>query len=59
MTHGYCAISASSSGRSAGAASFYSMYDQHVAALIDQAVGHVEHLRLGAVAPPSVAASES
>ena len=25
----------------------YSLYDEHVASLIDQAVGHVEHLRLG------------
>jgi len=25
----------------------YSLYDAHVAELIDQAVGHVEHLRLG------------
>jgi len=31
----------------------YSLYDSHVAELIDQAVWHVEHLRLGAVAPPS------
>jgi len=26
----------------------YSLYDVHVAELIDQAVGHVEHLKLGA-----------
>lgn len=26
----------------------YSLYDDHVASLIDQAVGHVEHLQLGA-----------
>lgn len=25
----------------------YSLYDDHVASLIDQAVGHMEHLRLG------------
>jgi len=25
----------------------YSLYDAHVAELIDQAIGHVEHLRLG------------
>ncbi len=25
----------------------YSLYDVHVAELIDQAVGHIEHLRLG------------
>jgi DNA-binding transcriptional ArsR family regulator len=33
----------------------YSLYDHHVAELIDQAVGHIEHLRLGAVAPPTQA----
>jgi DNA-binding transcriptional ArsR family regulator len=26
----------------------YSLYDEHVAMLIDQAVGHLEHIRLGA-----------
>ena len=31
----------------------YSLYDEHVAHLIDQAVGHIEHLRLGAAAPVS------
>lgn len=30
----------------------YSLYDEHVAALIDQAVGHVEHLTLGAHESP-------
>ncbi len=36
----------------------YSLYDEHVAALIDQAVWHVEHLQLGAAtAPVSTAAS--
>jgi DNA-binding transcriptional ArsR family regulator len=25
----------------------YSLYDHHVAELIDQAVGHIEHIRLG------------
>jgi DNA-binding transcriptional ArsR family regulator len=28
----------------------YSLYDHHVAWLIDQAVGHVQHVRLGAAA---------
>ena len=28
----------------------YSLYDHHVAWLIDQAIGHVEHLQLGAAA---------
>jgi DNA-binding transcriptional ArsR family regulator len=30
----------------------YSLYDEHVAALIDQAVWHVEHLQLGAATRP-------
>ena len=30
----------------------YSLYDHHVAWLIDQAVGHVEHLQLGTAAHP-------
>ena len=30
----------------------YSLHDHHVAWLIDQAIGHVEHLRLGAAAHP-------
>jgi DNA-binding transcriptional ArsR family regulator len=30
----------------------YSLYDHHVAWLIDQAIGHVEHLQLGAAAHP-------
>jgi ArsR family transcriptional regulator, nickel/cobalt-responsive transcriptional repressor len=35
----------------------YSLYDAHVASLIDQAVGHVEHLQLGAAARSRRAAS--
>jgi DNA-binding transcriptional ArsR family regulator len=31
----------------------YSLYDVHVAELIDQAVGHVEHVVLGAHEPPA------
>jgi DNA-binding transcriptional ArsR family regulator len=30
----------------------YSLFDHHVAWLIDQAIGHVEHLELGAAAHP-------
>jgi ArsR family transcriptional regulator, nickel/cobalt-responsive transcriptional repressor len=30
----------------------YSLYDHHVAWLVDQAVGHVEHLQLGLAAHP-------
>jgi ArsR family transcriptional regulator, nickel/cobalt-responsive transcriptional repressor len=29
------------------------LYDDHVSELIDQAVYHAEHLRLGAVNPPA------
>ena len=29
----------------------YSLYDEHVASLVDQAAHHVEHLRLGAAEP--------
>jgi DNA-binding transcriptional ArsR family regulator len=35
----------------------YQLHDDHVAALIDQALHHAEHLRLGAVDRPRVAAS--
>ena len=35
----------------------YSLYDDHVALLIDQAVNHLEHLRLGAVQRPTRRAS--
>jgi DNA-binding transcriptional ArsR family regulator len=34
-------------GRRAGRQVFYELHDDHVAHLIDEAVGHVEHLRLG------------
>jgi ArsR family transcriptional regulator, nickel/cobalt-responsive transcriptional repressor len=35
-------------GERRGRSVVYSLYDDHVASLIDQAVGHVEHLQLGA-----------
>ena len=35
-------------GERQGRSVVYSLYDDHVASLIDQAVGHVEHLELGA-----------
>ena len=35
-------------GERHGRSVVYSLYDDHVASLIDQAIGHVEHLRLGA-----------
>ncbi len=34
-------------GRRAGKNIVYSLYDHHVAMLLDQAVYHIEHLRLG------------
>lgn len=34
-------------GERHGRSVVYSLYDEHVASLIDQAVGHVEHLSLG------------
>jgi ArsR family transcriptional regulator, nickel/cobalt-responsive transcriptional repressor len=36
-------------GERTGRRVVYSLYDDHVALLIDQAVNHLEHLRLGAV----------
>lgn len=35
-------------GARSGRSVVYSLYDDHVAELLDQAVGHVEHLQLGA-----------
>jgi DNA-binding transcriptional ArsR family regulator len=34
-------------GERQGRRVIYSLYDHHVAELIDQALGHIEHLRLG------------
>ena len=39
--------------RGAAAASVYALYDDHVAELLDQAVYHSEHLRLGAPDRPA------
>jgi DNA-binding transcriptional ArsR family regulator len=36
----------------------YALYDSHVAALLDQAVHHIEHLRLGIADAPAVALAE-
>ena len=33
----------------------YALYDNHVAALLDQAVYHIEHLRLGIADTPAAA----
>ncbi len=33
----------------------YALYDNHVAALLDQAVHHIEHLRLGIADAPAAA----
>src|SRR5580693_5159591 len=37
----------------------YALYDNHVAALLDQAVYHIEHLRLGIADVPADAASRN
>jgi DNA-binding transcriptional ArsR family regulator len=43
-------------GTRAGKSIVYSLYDDHVAMLLDQAVYHIEHLRLGiSDAPPQAA----
>ena len=45
-------------GEKQGRSVVYSLYDTHVAELIDQAVWHIDHLRLGAAErPPRRAAS--
>ena len=36
----------------------YALYDNHVAALLDQAVHHIEHLRLGIADAPAAALAE-
>jgi DNA-binding transcriptional ArsR family regulator len=41
-------------GERQGRSIVYALYDNHVAELLDQAVFHSEHLRLGAVARPAV-----
>jgi ArsR family transcriptional regulator, nickel/cobalt-responsive transcriptional repressor len=43
-------------GRRAGRSIVYSLYDSHVAQLLDQAVYHIEHLRLGVRDEPSATA---
>jgi DNA-binding transcriptional ArsR family regulator len=44
-------------GERSGRRVVYSLYDDHVALLIDQAVNHLEHLRLGAATRPARRAS--
>lgn len=44
-------------GERTGRRVFYSLYDEHVASLIDQAVNHLAHLQLGAANRSSRAAS--
>jgi len=41
-------------GTRAGKSIVYALYDNHVAALLDQAVYHIEHLRLGIADAPAV-----
>jgi ArsR family transcriptional regulator, nickel/cobalt-responsive transcriptional repressor len=40
-------------GTRAGKSIIYSLYDDHVAMLLDQAVYHIEHLRLGITDAPA------
>ncbi|MEW2549055.1 metalloregulator ArsR/SmtB family transcription factor [Streptomyces sp. NPDC047002] len=46
-------------GTRTGRSVVYALHDSHVAALLDQAVHHVEHLRLGLVDPPARAAGRA
>jgi DNA-binding transcriptional ArsR family regulator len=43
-------------GKRAGRSIVYSLYDAHVAQLLDEAVYHIEHLRLGVREAPSATA---
>jgi DNA-binding transcriptional ArsR family regulator len=43
-------------GTRSGKSIVYALYDNHVAALLDQAVYHIEHLRLGIADTPADAA---
>jgi DNA-binding transcriptional ArsR family regulator len=43
-------------GTRAGRSIVYNLYDNHVAQLLDQAVYHIEHLRLGVRDEPSATA---
>src|ERR1700684_4091862 len=45
-------------GTRAGKSIVYALYDNHVAALLDQAVHHIEHLRLGIADAPAPALAE-
>jgi DNA-binding transcriptional ArsR family regulator len=42
-------------GTRSGKNMVYALYDNHVAALLDQAVHHIEHLRLGIADTPAAA----
>jgi DNA-binding transcriptional ArsR family regulator len=42
-------------GERRGRQVFYALHDDHVAELLDQAVFHIEHLRLAAAARPALA----
>ena len=45
-------------GTRSGKNMVYALYDSHVAALLDQAVHHIEHLRLGIADTPARALAE-
>lgn len=44
-------------GTRRGRSVVYALHDNHVAALLDQAVHHIEHLRLGVTDPPAAASA--
>jgi DNA-binding transcriptional ArsR family regulator len=46
-------------GTRQGRSVLYALYDDHVAALLDQTLYHVEHLRLGLTDAPALAAEDA
>lgn len=46
-------------GTRQGRSVVYALHDNHVAALLDQAVHHIEHLRLGVVDAPAAPGAEA
>ncbi|MFJ9760081.1 ArsR/SmtB family transcription factor [Streptomyces sp. NPDC101149] len=46
-------------GTRKGRSVVYALYDHHVAELLDQALHHVEHLRLGVTDPPAESSEET
>jgi DNA-binding transcriptional ArsR family regulator len=46
-------------GSRTGRQVIYGLYDSHVASLLDEALRHIEHLRVGAADPPHPTASDT